>query len=280
MKSLENKKILITGGTSRLGECFVRRAVLEGAQVFFTFHQSSALAEELINFGAKGYQLDLASTLAIDAFAKILKTDAGNLDSVIHNAAAVRDHTLQNLTEEDWDYVMTVNLKAPYYLTKKLLSLLFKKSAGPLRVILSEAKDLAGKISEQSPREILRQKPPQDDTQQNAKKIFMITSRAGIQGGFGISNYAAAKAGLIGLTKSMAQELGKKNILVNAVNPGFMKSRMTEALPETVLETHLAASPIHQHSDPSEVAGFLAYLCSDQMKGVTGQIFHFESRKI
>lgn len=242
MKALENKKILITGGTSRLGECFVRRAVSDGARVFFSFHQSSLLAEELIKLGAKGYQLDLASTPAIDAFSKILKTDAGNLDAVIHNAAAVRDHTLQNLTEEDWDYVINVNLKAPYYLTKKILPLIFKG--------------------------------------EHEKKIFLITSRAGVQGGFGISNYAAAKAGLIGLTKSMAQELGKKNILVNAVNPGFMKSRMTEALPETVLETHLAASPIHQHSDPSEVAGFLAYLCSDQMKGVTGQIFHFESRKI
>ena len=243
MKVLENKKILITGGTSRLGECFVRKAVSENAQVFFTFHQSSDLAQELQTLGAKGYNLDLASTPAIDAFAKVLKSDAGNLDAVIHNAAAVRDHTLQNLTEEDWDYVMAVDLKAPYYLTKKLLSLLFKNDTA-------------------------------------VRKIFMITSRAGIQGGFGISNYAAAKAGLIGLTKSLAQELGKKNILVNAVNPGFMKSRMTETLPESVLQMHLAASPIHQHSEPSEVADFLVYLCSDQMKGVTGQVFHFESRKI
>lgn len=256
MKLLENKKILITGGTSRLGECFVRRAVSEGARVFFTFHQSSALAEELIKFGAKGYQLDLASTSAIDAFAKILKTDAGNLDAVIHNAAAVRDHTLQNLTEEDWDYVMAVDLKAPYYLSKKLLSLLFKRDKGTSSHSLGA-------------------------TAENAvRKILFITSRAGVQGGFGISNYAAAKAGLIGLTKSMAQELGKKNILVNAVNPGFMKSRMTETLPETVLQAHLAASPIAKHSEPSEVADFLAYLCSDQMKGVTGQVFHFESRKI
>lgn len=243
MGILENKKILITGGTSRLGECFVRRAVLEKSQVFFTFNQSSALAQELQTLGAKGFKLDLAYTPAIDAFAKILKAEAGNLDAVIHNAAAVRDHTIQNLTEEDWDYVMAVDLKAPYYLTKKILSLLFK-----------------------------------NDTE--VRKIFMITSRAGMQGGFGISNYAAAKAGLIGLTKSMAQELGKKNILVNAVNPGFMKSRMTELLPESVLETHLNASPLHQNSEPSEVADFLVYLCSDQMKGVTGQVFNFESRKI
>lgn len=219
----------------------MRRAVSEGAQVFFTFNQSSALAGELQKLGAKGFALDLSKTFAIDEFAKTLKAEAGNLDAVIHNAAAVRDHTIQNLTEEDWDYVMAVDLKAPYYLTKKLLSLLFKSELS---------------------------------------KIFMITSRAAIQGGFGISNYAAAKAGLIGLTKSMAQELGKKNILVNAVNPGFMKSRMTETLPEPVIQAHLAASPIAAHSEPAEVADFLVYLCSDQMKGVTGQVFHFESRKI
>lgn len=192
--------------------------------------------------GAKGFQLDLAEMSAIDAFSKTLKAEAGNLDAVIHNAAAVRDHTLQNLSEEDWDYVLKVDLKAPYYLTKKTLPLLFKG--------------------------------------ETEKKIIFITSRAAITGGFGISNYAAAKAGLIGLTKSLAQELGKKKILVNAVNPGFMKSRMTETLPEGVLQMHASASPLMQYSDPAEVAEFLTYLCSDSMRGVTGQVFHFESRKI
>ncbi len=239
-----NKNILITGGTSRLGSCFVRKAKAAGYRVFFTYHQNSSSAQELQNLGAEGFQLNLADTAAIDEFAKILKEKAGVLDCVIHNAAAVRDHTLQNLTEEEWDHVMAVDLKAPYYLTKKILQMLFKASK-----------------------------------ESGSAKVLMITSRAAIQGGIGISNYAAAKAGLIGLAKSMAQELGKKNILVNAVNPGFMKSAMTENLPEQVLQNNLEASPIARYSEPGEVADFLFYLCSDAMKGVTGQVFHFESRK-
>ncbi len=225
-----------------MGSCFVRKAAAAGARVFFTYHQNLTEAQELQKSGAEGFPLNLADTAAIDAFVKTFKEKIKTLDVLIHNAAAVRDHTLQNMTEEEWDHVMAVDLKAPYYLTKKLLLSLF------------------------------RAEPP--------AKILMITSRAAIQGGVGISNYSAAKAGLIGLTKSLAQELGKKSILVNAVNPGFMKSSMTENLPEQVLLNQTEASPLGRISDPEEVADFLVYLSSDAMKGVTGQVFHFESRKI
>lgn len=240
--NLKNKTILITGGTSALGEAFARRALEAGARVFFTYFQKESKAEELREKGAAGFKLDLSQTAAMDTFAKAFKAEAGSLDILIHNAAAVRDHTLQNLTEEEWDHVMAVDLKAPYYLTKKLLPMLFKEAESP-------------------------------------KKIFMITSRAAVTGGFGISNYAAAKAGLIGLTKSLAQEIGRKQILVNAVNPGFMKSDMTRNLPEEVFTKNLEASPISHFSEPAEVADFLVFLCSDQMTQVTGQVFHFESRK-
>jgi 3-oxoacyl-[acyl-carrier protein] reductase len=245
LESLQNKNILITGGTSRLGQCFVRSALKAGARVLFTYHRNSQIAGQLESEGAKGFLLDLSDIPAIDAFAKILKEHAPVLHAVIHNAAAVRDHTIQNLTEEEWDYVMTVDLKAPYYLTKKTLPQLFKASK-----------------------------------ENGFAKVFFVTSRAAVTGGIGISNYAAAKAGLIALAKSLAQELGKKNILVNAVNPGFMKSAMTESLPEQVIQNNTDASPLGRISDPGEVAGFLCFLCSDAMKGVSGQTFHFESRKI
>jgi 3-oxoacyl-[acyl-carrier protein] reductase len=106
----------------------------------------------------------------------------------------------------------------------------------------------------------------------------MITSRAGLQGGVGLGSYAAAKAGLIALAKSLAQELGKKQVLVNAVNPGFMISGMTENLADEIKERNKNESPLAVFSDPEEVADFLAHLSSDAMKQVTGQIFHFESR--
>ena len=257
-KILSAKNILITGGTSRLGDAFVRKALERGARVFLTYHQNEKRVEELRALGAECFKLDLSDVAAMELFCKAVKEKTPVLDVIIHNAAAVRDHTLQNLTEEDWDYVLAVDLKAPYFLTKKLLPLLFKGNSS--RSLGATAEKLA--VGRAGP------------------KIFFITSRAAITGGIGISNYAAAKAGLIGLAKSLAQELGKKNILVNAVNPGFMISGMTEHLAEEVLARNRFASPVERFSVPEEVADFLVYLSSDAMSQVTGQVIHYESRKI
>ena len=235
---------MITGGSSRLGKAFVRTASREGAHVFFTYFEHGRETEGLEELGAKGYALDLSDMRAIEAFARSLKKEIPCLDVLIHNAAAIRDRTLQNMSEEEWDHVLTVDLKAPYYLTKELLSLLFAKGASP------------------------------------TKKIFFMISRLATQGGYGVSNYAAAKAGLVGLAKSLAMELGRKKFLVNVMNPGFMKSRMTENLPESVLEKNLSESSLEKYSDPEEVAEFLTYLCSDKMSQMTGQVLHFESRLI
>ena len=246
---LSNKTILITGGTSRLGSLLVEKATLEGAKVYLTYHQNREEAKRLEKLGAVCFSLDLSHPAATIDFAKQLKEKISNLDILIHNAAAVRDHSLSNLTEEEWDYVMAVDLKAPFLLTKELLPLLFKQ-------------EIRGKENHKT------------------KKILMLTSRTALHGGFGVSNYSAAKAGLIGLMKSLAQELGRKKILVNAVNPGFMRSAMTRSMPPEAVEANLAASPLQNYSSPAEVADFLVYLCSDMMQQVTGQIFHFESRGV
>ena len=239
---------MITGGSSRLGQAFIRKALAEGAAVYFTYHRHAEDIQPLIAQGAEGFELDLADMRAIERFAKQIKEKTREVDVLIHNAAAVRDHTIQNMTEDDWDHVLTVDLKAPYFLTKQLLPLLLRK----------KSEVAAGK----------------------ARKVFMITSRVALQGGFGVSNYAAAKAGLIGLAKSLAQELGRRKILVNAVNPGFMPSRMTEALPEAVIARNLEANPLGEYSNPEEVADFLVHLASDQMQQVTGQVLHWEGRGI
>jgi len=210
-----------------------------GASVSFTWHQGFDAAKTLEALGAKGWKLDLADCRDIERFAKDFRAASDGLDALIHNAAAVRDVLLRDMTEEDWDYVLAVNLKAPYYLTKKLLPLLFKKTPS---------------------------------------KVLMITSRVGLQGGLGVSNYAAAKAGLIALAKSLARELGRKQVLVNAVNPGFMLSAMTDPIPEEYKQRNLTESPLGRYSDADEVADFLAYLCSDAMNQVTGQVLHWESR--
>lgn len=238
--NLSGKTILITGGTGRLGEAFVREGLSRGARVFFTWHAASEKAEELQRQGARGFCLDLGRMQAIDSFAQELTAMTGTLDALIHNAAAAADKLLRDMEEEDWDRILTVDLKAPFYLTQKLLP-------------------------------VLNARP---------SKVFMLISRAASLGAYGASNYAAAKAGLVGLVKSMAQELGSAGILVNALNPGFMQSAMTAGLSGEYLQRHREASPLGVFSNPEEVAGFLAYLCSDAMKQATGQVFHFESRRI
>lgn len=240
---------MITGGTSALGREVVTRALGQGASVFFTYFSAADAAQGLIQKGAVGFRLDLTDMRAIEAFAAEFKQRSERLDILIHNAALVRDHTILNLTEEEWDTVLTADLKAPFYLTRQLLSYFIRRRRGGPSV------------------------PAR-------KKILMVTSRAAVTGGTGISNYAAAKAGLIGLVKSLAQELGRQEVLVNAVNPGFMKSRMTADLPPEAAAAHREASPLGEPSDPAEVAEFLLYLCSDRVAQVTGQVFHFESRKI
>lgn len=231
--------ILITGGTSRLGQAFVRKALARGGRVFFTYFKSSGIAQELETIGAKGFLLDLANARDIDAFAETLKGKTEQLEVLIHNAAATADALIERMSEKQWDDVLRINLKAPFYLTQKLLPLLLMK------------------------------KP---------SKVFTLVSRAGLSGLAGAANYAAAKGGLIAMTKTLAKELGRKKILVNAVNPGFMRSSMTADVPQEVLQRNLEDSPLKAFSDPEEVADFLIYLSSDQMRQVTGQVFHFESR--
>ncbi len=237
---LSGKQIFITGGTSALGRIFVKRALEEGASIYFTYHESEKIAEELKKLGATGFKIDLSKNAQIDQLKKDLQTHTRELDGLIHNAASVKDYTIQNLSEEDWDRVISIDLNSVYYLTKKFLSFLFKKPGS---------------------------------------KILNVVSRVGLRGGFGQANYAAAKGGLIALTKTLAQELGKKQILVNAFNPGFMKSRMTESIPMEVYKRNIEESVLNKISDPRAASDFMVYLLSDRFQNVSGQIFHLDSRR-
>ena len=238
--NLSGKKIFITGGTSALGRMFVKRTLEEGAFVYFTYYENQKIAEELKRLGATGFQINLSDHIQIDQLKKELQTHTHELDGLVHNAALVKDHTIQNLSEAEWDEVMSVDLNSVYYVTKKFLSFLFKKPGS---------------------------------------KILNIISRSGLKGGFGQANYAAAKGGVIALTKTLAQELGKKQILVNALNPGFMKSRMTESIPMDAFKWNIEESVLNKISDPRTVSDFMVYLLSDRFQNVSGQIFHLDSRR-
>ena len=224
-----------------LGSAFVQKALTRGAKVFFTYFRSVEKANELEAAGATGIPCDLADTKAMDNFLSRFRDGNESLDILIHNAAATADGYIEKLSEAEWDRVIAVNLKAPFYLSKQLLPLLMRK---------------------------------------RPSKIFMIVSQAGLHGLEGAANYAASKGGLIAMMKSLAKELGRRQILVNAVNPGFMRSRMTADVPEAVIQKALNWSPLKTLSDPGEAADFLIYLCSGLVKQITGQVFHFESRPL
>ncbi len=237
--SLENKKILISGGTGALGGLLAEKLLDEKASVFFTYHQNRSKAEELIKRGARGFQIDFTDRESIKALKENLKQHTDHLDGLVCNAATLFDKTISKLPANEWDRVIEVNLTSIFFLTKTLLPLLYKD---------------------------------------NKAKVVNVTSRVGVIGGFGQSNYAAAKAGLIGFTKSLAKEVGRKGICVNAINPGFMITGMNQNLSEDILNSRLKESLLGVYSDPEKVADFILYLLSNHSDGITGQVFHIDSR--
>lgn len=237
---LGGKTILITGGTSVLGREIAGRALRENARVLFTYFQNEALAGELRRKGAQGFRLDLTRRKDVLRFGEEMEKEISLLDALVLNAGLVRDHAIVNLSEDEFDGVIEADLTANFLLAKKLLPYLFRSGQG---------------------------------------KILAVTSRAGVQGGVGEANYAAAKAGLNAFIKTLAVEAGREGVLANAVAPGFMMSRMTESLPEEVHERHRQESVLGCFQEPGEIADFVIYLLSDLVKHVSGQIFHWDSRR-
>ena len=235
---LTSKNILITGGTSVLGQCLVREMLAANARVFFTWHKNEAASNELEKAGAKPLKLDLNSSAAICDAAKKISGAVRALHGIVHNAAETRDGTLENLTESDWDRVMAANVKAPFLLTRELMTVLEK--AKPARIVA-------------------------------------LTSRAAAAGVYGAANYAASKAALEAWVKTLAREAGEK-ILVNAVNPGFMLSGMTQKVPDKAKEMQRDLGPLKKFSDPNAVAKSILYLLSDENEQITGQVLNLESR--
>jgi len=237
--SLAGKSILVTGGTGSLGSVLVEKLIQEKSKVFFTYYQNEKKAGEFQKKGAIGFQLNLSDRDSIRDLKKRLKETTPHLDGLVNNAATLFDKTISKLPLEEWDRVVEINLTSVFLITKTLLSLLYKSEKA---------------------------------------KIVNIASRVGIVGGFGQSNYAAAKGGLIGFSKSLAKEVGRKGISVNVVNPGFMITGMNQDLPEALLESKRAESCLNCYSDPQRVSDFILFFLSDRADTVTGQVFNIDSR--
>jgi 3-oxoacyl-[acyl-carrier protein] reductase len=238
MTLLAGKTALVTGATRGIGKGIALKLAQQGANVAFTFVSSVEKAKifeaELAALGvkAKGYQSNAAQFAEAEILVNEIVKEFGSLDILVNNAGITRDNLLMRMTEEMWDEVMDTNLKSAFALIKAVQRPMMKNRFG---------------------------------------SIINITSVVGITGNAGQANYAASKAGMIGLTKSVAKELGSRNIRCNAVAPGFIETEMTEALSEDVRAEWVKGIPLKRGGSPEDVANTVLYLASDLSTYVSGQ---------
>ncbi len=238
MTLLAGKTALVTGATRGIGKGIALKLAQQGANVAFTFVSSVEKAKifeaELTALGvkAKGYQSNAAQFAEAEILVNEIVKEFGSLDILVNNAGITRDNLLMRMTEEMWDEVMDTNLKSAFALIKAVQRPMMKNRFG---------------------------------------SIINITSVVGITGNAGQANYAASKAGMIGLTKSVAKELGSRNIRCNAIAPGFIETEMTEALSEDVRAEWVKGIPLKRGGSPEDVANTVLYLASDLSAYVSGQ---------
>lgn len=243
MKLLEGKVALITGATRGIGKGIAELFVAQGAKVAFTYVSSDekarALEAELSAQGgvAKGFRSNAADFAAAQTLVDDVVKEFGTVDILVNNAGVTRDTLLMRMSEEQWDEVMEVNLKSAFNLTKGVLRNMLKARSG---------------------------------------SIINMSSVVGVKGNAGQANYAASKAGIIGFTKSVAAELGSRNIRCNAVAPGFIETEMTGALDEKVVQEWREAIPLKRGGTPEDVAQLTLFLASDMSTYITGQVIHVD----
>ncbi|WP_156308484.1 3-oxoacyl-[acyl-carrier-protein] reductase [Sphingobacterium endophyticum] len=239
MKLLAGKTALITGASKGIGRKIAEVFAENGANVAFTYLSSvekgQALEKELEQFGTKvkGYRSDASKFDEADKLINDIVADFGTLDIVVNNAGITKDGLLMRMTEENWDDVININLKSIFNVSKAASKVMMKNRKG---------------------------------------SIINMSSVVGVQGNAGQANYAASKAGIIGFSKSLAKELGSRNIRTNVVAPGFIRTEMTDVLDPKVVEGWEANIPLKRAGQPEDVANACLFLASDLSAYITGQV--------
>jgi 3-oxoacyl-[acyl-carrier protein] reductase len=243
-KLLEGKTALITGASKGIGKSIAEKYAEQGANVAFTFLSSvekgQALEKELADaYGVKvkGYRSDASDFNAAEELIASVVSDFGSLDVLVNNAGITKDNLLMRMTEEMWDDVININLKSCFNTVKAANRTFMKQKSG---------------------------------------SIINMTSVVGIKGNPGQANYSASKAGIIGFTKSIALELGSRNIRSNAIAPGFIETEMTDALDEKTVQGWRDAIPLKRGGRPEDVADLCVFLGSDMSAYITGQVIQVD----
>jgi len=247
MKLLEGKTAIITGASRGIGRGIAEAFAKQGANVAFTYSASveaaQALETELAAYGikAKGYQSDAADFNQAQQLVDDVVAEFGTVDILINNAGITKDNLLMRISEADFDKVIEVNLKSVFNMTKAVQRPMLKQRKG---------------------------------------SIINMSSVVGVQGNAGQSNYAASKAGMLGFTKSIALELGSRNIRCNAIAPGFIQTEMTAKLDENVVKGWADAIPLKRGGTPEDVANACIFLASDMSAYITGQTLNVDGGMI
>jgi 3-oxoacyl-[acyl-carrier protein] reductase len=243
MKLLEGKTVLVTGASRGIGKGIALKMAEQGANVAFTYlsspEKAAELEKELQAKGGKckGYRSDAADFKAAEELITAIVTEFGTLDVVVNNAGITRDNLLMRMTEEHFDEVIKTNLKSVFNITKACQKPMLKQRKG---------------------------------------SIINVSSVVGVKGNAGQANYAASKAGIIGFTKSIALELGSRNIRCNAIAPGFIETEMTGALNEETVKQWREAIPLKRGGTADDVANLVLFLASDLSSYITGQTINVD----
>lgn len=243
MKLLESKVAIVTGGSRGIGKAICQSFAENGCDVAFTYNNSKESAENLakelnkIGVKVKAYKSDASSFDDSSKLVDDVISDFGKIDVLVNNAGIKKDNLLMRMDKEDFDSVVNTNLSSVFNLTKSSIRTFLKQRSG---------------------------------------SIINISSVVGVKGNAGQSNYSASKAGIIGFSKSVALELGSRNIRSNVIAPGFIETDMTDSLPEDVINSWKESIPLKRGGNPSDVGNACVFLASDLSSYITGQVLHVD----
>ncbi|MCC6737204.1 MAG: 3-oxoacyl-[acyl-carrier-protein] reductase [Bauldia sp.] len=237
MFDLTDKIALVTGATGGIGAACARAIVAQGGKVAVTGTRQAVLDELCASIGpsAKGFVCDLGDRAAVDALTPAVEAEFGRIDILVNNAGITRDNLFIRMSDDDWDKVIEVNLTAVFRLTRAVLRGMIKRRSG---------------------------------------RIVMMSSVVGVAGNAGQGNYAAAKAGLLGMGKSIAKEVARRGITVNAIAPGYIQTPMVEALTDAQRAAAVAEVPADRFGTPEEIAAAVVFLASPEAGYLTGHTLH------